>query len=196
MSEMISAAKTRCIYVVVTSTGTSVAKAIRVVTKMPYSHVSVTNDPSLRTLYSFSRNYRLSPLPASFNTEFIGEGTFGKFSNIPCEIYEIPLSEEYYQQFQLIIAHFIKSRKEFSYSLLGLLYVKMQIEKELRTKFVCSQFVAYVLDRCGVKLPKPPSIASPDDLRYIPEARLIYRGELNRYYQEMSASMRPITSAV
>lgn len=184
------------IYVVVTSTGTSVAKAIRVVTKMPYSHVSVTDDPSLRELYSFCRNYRLSPLPATFNTEFIGEGTFGQFQNIPCEIYEIPLSEENYETFQLIIAHFKNCRKEFSYSLIGLLRVKMQIEKELRTKFVCSQFVAYVLDRCGVSLPKPPSIASPDDLRYIPDAKLIYRGELNRYYTEMNAAVRPIAAPV
>jgi len=184
------------IFVVVTSTGTNIARAIRAVTRTPYSHASITDDPSLHQLYSFCRNYRLVPLPATFNTELIGEGVFGQFPNIPCEIYEIPLSEENYRQFQLIIDHFRNCRKEFSYSLIGLLRVKMQIEKELSTKFVCSQFVAYVLDRCGVTLPKPPSIASPDDLRYIPEAKLIYRGELNRYYSEKNAAMRPITSAV
>lgn len=196
MREMNISEKKHAIYVVLSSTDTNIARAIRVLTRMPYSHASVTDDPSLHRLYSFCRNYSMIPLPATFNTEFIGEGTFGRFENIPCEIYEILLSEADYQQFQLIIAHFKDCRKDFSYSLMGLLRVKMQIEKELRTKFVCSQFVAYVLDRCSVTLPKPPSIAAPEDLRHIPEARLIYRGELNRYYQEKTASVQPITSAV
>ena len=194
----ISHSKHKSIYVVVTRTGTGVAKAIRVVTKMPYSHVSLSGDASLHELYSFCRNYKPIPLPATFNTEMIGEGTLGKFDTIPCEVYEIPLRDEQYEQFQLIIEHFQNCRKDYSYSLLGLLFVKMQIEKELRTKFVCSQFVAYVLERCGVALNKPPCLSSPDDLRHIPGARLVYRGELNRYYHELNelSYMRTAHSAV
>lgn len=174
------------IYVVVSCTGTSVARAIRVVTKMPYSHASVSADPSLRELYSFARNYTPVPLPATFNPEYIGQGTLGKFSVIPCEIYEIPVSEEQYSAFLQLIDHFQACRKQYSYSLIGLLRVKMQIEKELSRKFVCSQFVAYVLHECGIQLDKPPCLYSPDDLRYLPQAKLVYRGELNRYYQEQN----------
>ena len=174
------------IYVVVSRTGTSVARAIRVVTKMPYSHASLAEDASLRELFSFARSYTPVPLPATFNPEYIGQGTLGKFTVIPCEIYEIPVTQEQYQHFQEIIAHFQAFRKRYSYSLIGLLRVKMQIEKELSRKFVCSQFVAYVLNECGVILDKPPCLYSPDDLRYLPQARLIYRGELNRYYQEQN----------
>ena len=35
-------------------------------------------------------------------------------------------------------------------------------------------------------LDKPPCLYSPDDLRYLPDAKLIYRGELNQYYQEQN----------
>ncbi len=176
--------KKRSVYVVVTRTGTGVAKIIRVISRMPYSHVSLSADPALHELYSFCRNYKPIPLPATFNTEVIGEGTLGKFANIPCEIYEVPLTAEQYHHFQCLIEHFTAYRKRYSYSIIGLIRVKLQIRSELHKKFVCSQFVAYVLNECGVKLDKPPCLYSPDDLRYLPDAKLIYRGELNRYYRE------------
>lgn len=190
--------KKRSIYVVMTRTDTGPAKAIRLFSRMPYSHVSLSGDASLHQLYSFCRNYTYIPLPASFNTELIGEGTFGKFADIPCEIYQIPLTEEQYTHFQCMIDHFISCRKLYSYSLIGLLRVKLQIESELRYKFVCSQFVAYVLEECGVHLDKAPCLYSPDDLRYLPDAKLIYRGELNRYYHEKNEmpSYMPMASAV
>lgn len=177
--------KNCAIYVVVTCTGTGVAKAIRAVTHMPYSHAAIALDPALSVLYSFSRSYRLSPLPATFNPEVVGTGTLAKFDCIPCEIYSIPLSEEQYLRIKGQIAYFCAFRREFSYSLMGLIWVKLQKERVLDRKFVCSQFVAYVLEECGVELEKPASLYSPDDLRYLPQAELIYRGELNRYYQEM-----------
>ena len=176
----------RSVYVVVTSTGTSIARAIRIISRMPYSHVSISAGPSLHTLYSFCRNYSQIPLPATFNTELIGQGTLGRFASIPCEIYEVPLTEEQYDRFQTMILHFCDNRKQYSYSILGLLWVKLQKERALQRKFVCSQFVAYVLDECGVKLEKPPCLYSPDDLRYLPDAKLVYRGELNRYYHDFN----------
>ena len=188
--------KNRSVYIVVTRTGTNVARAIRVFSRMPYSHVSLSADASLHQLYSFCRNYKRIPLPATFNTEMIGEGTLGKFSNIPCEIYEVPLTETQYMHFEHLIDHFITWRKHYSYSVMGLLRVKLQIESELQTKFVCSQFVAYVLDECGVTLDKPASLYSPDDLRYLPDARLIYRGELNRYYHDLHGSPMSYVPAI
>lgn len=178
--------KRRSVYVVVTRTGTSVARVIRIFSRMPYSHVSLSRDASLHQLYSFCRNYKPIPLPATFNTEMIGEGTLGAFDVIPCEIYEVPVTDAQYEHFEHLIEHFLECRKRYSYSIMGLLRVKLQIESKLKYKFVCSQFVAYVLKECGVKLNKPPCLYSPDDLRYLPDAKLIYRGELNHYYQEHS----------
>ena len=173
------------IYVVVTCTGTGIAKAIRVVTRMPYSHASISLDQTLDVLYSFCRSYRLSPLPATFNPEIVGTGTLGRFDNIPCEIYAIPVTEEQYLRMKGLIAYFCAFRRDFSYSLMGLIWVKLQKERELNRKFVCSQFVAYLLEECGIRLDKDPSLYSPDDLRYIPGANLVYRGELNQYYHAL-----------
>ncbi|MCQ2417099.1 MAG: hypothetical protein MJ071_04725 [Oscillospiraceae bacterium] len=186
--------KKKSIYLVVTSTGTGVARAIRVFSRMPYSHVSLSKDASLHQLYSFCRNYTITPLPATFNTEMIGEGTLGKFENIPCEIYKIPLTDRQYDHFEALIEHFIHCRKRYSYSVIGLLMVKFQIHWKPAKKFVCSQFVAYVLDECGVALDKPACLYSPEDLRYLPDAQLIYRGELNRYYHDQNETMSYVSA--
>lgn len=176
--------RNRAIYIVVTCTGTRIARAIRVVTRMPYCHASVSADENLSALYSFSRSFSSMPLPATFNLEYVGKGLLGKYSYIPCEIYAVPVTEEQYAHFLAILGHFTAFRKRYSYSLIGLLRVKMQIEKNLRHKFVCSQFVAYVLHECGITLQKKPCLYSPDDLRFLPQARLVYRGELNSYYRD------------
>ncbi|HBI85909.1 MAG TPA: hypothetical protein DDX71_06440 [Ruminococcus sp.] len=181
--------KSRSVFVVVTSTGTSVARAIRVLTKMPYSHVSLSSDASLRELYSFSRSFCRVPLPATFNRELIGEGTLGRFDRIPCEIYEIPMTQAQYARYEALIQHFVSCRKMYSYSLMGLIWVKLQKERQLQNKFVCSQFVAYVLEECGIVIDKPPCLCTPEDLRHLPEARLIYRGELNSYYRDQIENM-------
>lgn len=190
------AQKFRSVYVVVTCTGTGVARAIRFVTKQPYSHAAVALDPALSRLYSFSRVYKRTPLPASFVPESVGAGTLGRFDSIPCEIYAVSLTEMQYQRLKGMIAYFGMLRKAYSYSIMGLFRVKMQREHTLHRKFVCSQFVAYVLSECGVRLNKPACLYSPEDLRHLPDARLVYRGELNRYHRALSEEISPIRLAV
>lgn len=174
----------RYVYIVLTRTGTGVARVIRGLTRKPYSHASISVDSSLHQLFSFCRNNPRFPLPASFNEECVGQGVFGLFSDIPCEIYEIPISEKQYQQLREQIEHFLTYREQYSYSLSGLVSIPLQIKRDLRHKFVCSQFVAYMLQECGIVMEKPASLYSPEDLRHLPNARLIYRGELNSYYSK------------
>lgn len=177
-------ASTHSVYVVLTRTDTRVAKVIRILTRKPYSHASISMDISLRELFSFCRNHPRFPLPATFNEEHVGKGVFGLYDHIPCEIYEISLTEKQHRELCKQLLHFQNFRKLYSYSLLGLIRVPLQIRHELRYKFVCSQFVAYMLQECNVKLDKSASLYSPEDLRHLPMATLIYRGELNEYYSE------------
>ncbi len=178
------AMQTRSVYVVLTRTGTKVARVIRILTRKPYSHASISMDSSLHELFSFCRNNPRFPLPATFNEEYVGQGVFGLYDNIPCEIYEVPMTEAQHREFCKQLLHFQNFRGLYSYSLFGLVSVPLQIKRELRYKFVCSQFVAYMLQESNVKLNKPASLYSPEDLRHLPTARLIYRGELNEYFSE------------
>lgn len=177
---------TDAIYITLSQTGTNVAKVIKFFTRKPYNHSSIAADLSLSDMYSFCRKYTPFPLPAGFCHEIVGEGTLGRFPNIPCEIYEIPVSAEQKQKFYQILNHFKEYKDIYSYNIIGFWSIPFRLHIERKYKFVCSQFVAYIIKEAGVNLSKPFCMYSPEDLRHLPNARLVYRGELNEFYQKYS----------
>ena len=70
----------------------------------------------------------------------------------------------------------------YSYNILGLLTVYLNIEWNRQKNFLCSQFVAYTMDKIGIPLEKPFCLYTPDDFRNFPGAVLVYSGELNDFY--------------
>ena len=184
------------IYVIVAQTGTGPARFFRFITKKPFNHVSLSADVTLSEMYSFCRTYRPVPLPATFNKEIVGKGTLGQFGYIPCEIYRIPVTKEQKAEYNSIIRHFVDNRNIYSYNILGLLAVYMNIEWKRKKSFVCSQFVAYTLDKIGIPLEKSFCLYTPDDFRRFPGATLYYAGELNTFYDDIMSrpeSMYPRT---
>ena len=158
------------IFVLLMQTGTSVAKVLQFFTGKPYNHASVALDLTLEEMYSFCRNHIHFPLPAGFNQEIVGEGTLGRFLVIPCEIYAIPVTKEKKQEFEQNLAYFKNHRSMFSYNVLGLGTTFLRIRWSRKHKLHCSQFVATLLAQSGVRLNKPLSLHTPDDLRYISDA--------------------------
>lgn len=173
------------IYLIVAQTGTKPASFFKFFTRKPYNHVSLSGDITLSEMYSFCRTYRSFPLPATFNKETVGEGTLGKFGTIPCEIYRVPVTQAQKNKYNRVIKHFVENRNIYSYNLLGLLAVYLNIEWKRKKSFVCSQFVAYTMDKIGISLEKPFCLYKPDDFRHFPEATLIYSGELNSFYNSV-----------
>ncbi|HRU97039.1 hypothetical protein [Ruminococcus sp. XPD3002] len=178
------------IYLIVAQTGTRPARFFRFITKKPYNHVSLSGDVSLSEMYSFCRTYQPFPLPATFNKEIVGKGTLGKYDFIPCEIYRISVTGEQKKEYDRIIRHFSDNRNIYSYNVLGLLAVYLNIEWNRKKSFVCSQFVAYTMDKIGIPLEKPFCLYKPDDFRKFPGATLVYSGELNSFYDDMHALYR------
>ncbi len=181
------------IYLIIAQTGTRPARFFRFFTKKPYNHVSLSGDASLSEMYSFCRSYTPFPLPATFNKETVGEGTLGKYDFIPCEIYRIPVTREQKLEYERIIRHFSDNRNIYSYNVLGLIAVYFNIEWNRKYSFVCSQFVAYTMDKIGIKLEKPFCLYTPDDFRSFPGATLVYSGELNSFYFDMKDQRRYVS---
>lgn len=173
------------IYVLVSQTGTTISKILKVFTRKPYNHVSVACKEDLKEMYSFCRNNPERPLPATFNKEIIGEGTLGKFNIIPCELYRIPVTKEQKDMFFENIEYFKKNREYFSYNCIGLGFIFFNIAFRRKNKFVCSQFVGHMLEKSGInsRIHKPVCLQTPEDFRHIPGAELIYRGNLNNYHE-------------
>ena len=140
------------IFLLVTQTGTNISKIIKLFTRKPYNHASLSKDLSLSEMYSFCRTYKRFPIPATFNKEIVGKGVLGMFSYIPCEIYEIPVSHEQKMKFESLIEHFKSHRRNYSYNYLGLGSILFKIKYKNKNKFLCSQFAAYILQQIGIEL--------------------------------------------
>lgn len=169
------------IYMVLTQSGTKISQTIRLFTRKPYNHASLADDATLKNMYSFCRRYN-RPLPAGFNREYVGAGVFGRFEIIPCEIYRIELTEKQRRTYEATIRYFISHQTDLDYNILGLGAILVNKNLPRKYKYLCSQFVAYVLNEIGITLNKPVFLNTPDDLRYLSGAKLIYSGELNRYF--------------
>ena len=178
------------IYIIVAQTGTRPAKFFRFFTKKPYNHVSLSGTPDLSDMYSFCRTYTPLPLPATFNQEIVGKGTLGQYGYIPCEIYRLKVTREQKEKYNELIRHFCENRSSYSYNVLGLLALYLNIDWSRDKSFACSQFVAYTMDQIGVPLEKPFSLYIPDDFRRFPGADLYYAGELNCFHDEVCEKYR------
>lgn len=57
-----------------------------------------------------------------------------------------------------------------------------------KNKFVCSQFVAYMLRESGIyTFEKDLFLVTPDDFRSIPQAELIFEGNLRDYFNDVNS---------
>ncbi|MCL2054945.1 MAG: hypothetical protein FWG90_11010 [Oscillospiraceae bacterium] len=179
----------RYIYIVLTKTKTAVAKIIRFISKKTYSHASLAFDEMLSDMYSFSRDYSRIPIPAHFNIENINTAVFGRYDNIPCEVYRIPVTEEQLVETQELIEHFLSNRKHYRYDLAALLLMGLNIPYQGKDKFVCSVWVGFVLGKSGIEhnIKKHPSLVEPEDLRNVSGAELIYEGNLKEYQDHISS---------
>lgn len=168
------------LYVILTQTGTVPARIIKLVTKAPYNHTSITSDEELYDIYSFCRKYKASPLPAGFVNE-TELGVFDMFSSVPCEVYSFDVTDQQFYKYQNTLKHFKKESKLYSYNVLGLFALAFGIPVHRKNHFICSQFVAYILTECGAaKFNKDLCLVKPDDFRYLDNAKLIYKGDMKR----------------
>lgn len=172
------------VYILVSQSGTTISKILKMFTRKPYNHVSVSCESDLSEMYSFCRNKPERPLPATFNKEIIGEGTLGKYNMIPCELYRISVTDEQKELLYKNIEHFKQNRDCYSYNCIGLGFMLFHIAFRRKNKFVCSQFVGYILEKSGInsQIHKPVCLQTPEDFRHIPDAELIYKGNLNNYH--------------
>lgn len=171
------------IYIILTQTGTTIARMIKLFTKAPYNHSSVCSDRRLDEMYSFCRYYKYSPLPAGFSKEHVNTCVFGMYSNVPCSVYKIPVTDEQYMKYRQLIAYFKKEKNNYSFNLMGFVGAVINVPIHRKRKFVCSQFVAFMLRESGIyTFYKDLFLITPNDFRDIPQAELLFEGNLKDYY--------------
>ena len=91
------------IYIVLTYTGTMLARVIKAFTGNEFAHVSIALDVELKNMYSFGRLNPYNPFIGGFVHEYIDDGTFKRFKNTVSKVYAIQIEDEKYEKLKNII---------------------------------------------------------------------------------------------
>ncbi|MGE7825507.1 hypothetical protein [Paenibacillus sp. NPDC093718] len=170
------------VFILLTNTGTLFTKVIQGYTRAPYNHASISFNRELSELYSFGRKNPNNPLNGGFVKEDLKTGTFSKYPNTTCVIYELQVSERDIAKMKRVLQAFIRKDKKYFYNILGVLGIALKEPIEFSNSYFCSQFVAEILKRSGVRLwDKLPALVTPDDFRQSERLQLIYEGKLSEY---------------
>lgn len=173
------------VFILLTNTGTLFTKVIQTYTKAPYNHASISFNRELSELYSFGRKHPSNPLNGGFVKEDIKTGTFSKYPNTTCVIYELQVSDREIEKMKRVLQLFIRRRNKYLYNILGVIGIALKEPVEFSNSYFCSQFVAEILERSGIKLwNKLPALVTPDDFRQSGQLHLIYEGKLSEYEPE------------
>lgn len=174
--------KTQPIYILLTDTGTWFTRLIRWFTNAPFNHVSIVFDEQLREIYSFGRKRPRNPLFAGFVKENVYTGTYVYFQNTRCVLLKYHVTEEELKKIRTIIQSFEKNKDYYSYNLIGLLGVLLQIPIAKKNAYFCSQFVAEVFQKSGLDFWNiPPALVTPNHFFSHLDFELIYAGKLYDY---------------
>ena len=161
----------RKIFVLLTQFPGFDSKALRWWTHFPYSHVSLGLDEDMNTFYSF--------VVKGFIVEDISRYNKPGRSPFPCELYALEVSESTYQAVKKNMQTFVGNQSKLAYTRLGLILTLANIPWRLKNQYICSQFVAQILQRCAaVRLKKDSTLYLPKDFPRLKGLKMIFKGDL------------------
>lgn len=168
----------RKIYIVLTRTNTFLSRLIGFIKDDEYTHASISLDMNLNKMYSFGRKYTYNPFIGCFTKEKLNEGVFGRQNNLYGLVMEVEVSYEQYEKAESLINEFISNKSLYKYNYMGLIDCLLNKESCNNYRFLCSEFVYYILNRSNiVNFNKSRNLVRPQDLLNI-NGKVIFKGNL------------------
>ena len=173
------------IYVLLMHTNTIPSKFVKFFTRYEYSHVAISLEKECKTIYSFGRKSLHNIFNGGFSVQNKKGEFFQKFNNTICKIYEIKVTQEQYQEVKNIINYMENNTSKYKYDFIGIIPRFFKIPITFENKFVCSYFIAYVLDKAQIcSFEKDISLVVPKNFENIINASEIYKGKYLKYMYE------------
>ncbi len=136
-----------------------------------YTHAAIGLEEDLNIFYSF----RKSGFTVEQVTRYLKPGR----EPFPCALYEITVSHKIYRRVKKLIAAYAARKKFLGYTHLTLVACFFGIRLHIPNRYICSQFVAEVLQRANAaRLPKHSALCLPRDFHEMKETRMIFSGDL------------------
>ena len=170
------------IYILLMHTHTMPANFVKLMTNYEYSHVAISLDKKCDVLYSFGRKRLNSILDAGFSIENKDGEFFKKFNNTYCKIYEVPIQDEQYGNLENTIKKMKDNKDVYKYDFIGTAFRYFNIPVSFKNKYVCSHFVASLLEENSIhNFNKKSYFVKPKDFEKISTFDEIYTGKYNLY---------------
>lgn len=174
----------KSIYILLTKSDTYVSKLIKMTTSDTYTHASISFSENLQPLYSFSRKYVNSPLPAGLRMEPLTKGFFKKYNYIPCALYELEVEDDIYYAARAEVEQMMEESSAYRFNVIGLILCRLNIPFHRKNCYFCSEFVSEILSKSqALVLPKDTSLMRPNDYTKIPHLSCLFEGRLNKLVQ-------------
>lgn len=166
------------IYVVLTRTNTIISRLIGFFTKDEFTHASISLDRDLENMYSFGRKYEFYPFIGVFKHENLNKGTYKYCRVLPGAVIEFEVSKQQYKRAKALLRYFIANASQYKYNYMGLINNLLNREACDSSRFVCSEFVYYILKESGIAdLKISRNLVRPQSLLRL-NGRVIFKGDL------------------
>lgn len=171
------------IYILLTDTGTLLNRLIKLYTKAPFNHASISFDRELKEVYSFGRKKPWNPFIGGFVKENL---CWALFARAKCAVYSCSVDADTYDGIMEDVQSFCRDSSRYSYNLLGLFGVIFNKDFKRENTYFCSQFVAFVLQHNGIDpVGKPSAFTTPGDFEKSERLKLVYSGNLCEYKADL-----------
>ena len=170
------------IYIILMHTRTIPARLIKFFTRYEYSHVGIALEKDCNVIYSFGRRNVYSILNGGFTAEYKEGEFFHKFNQTVCKIFETQITDEQFEKLNSIFTYMKSKENEYKYDYFGIIPRFFGIPIILKNRYVCSYFVASVLERTHIcSFNKRVCFIKPEDFEHLKGFKEIYRGSFNLY---------------
>lgn len=172
----------RKIYVVLMHTDTIPSKLVKLFTRYKYSHVAISLDKSCYTTYSFGRKDLKNILNGGFSIQNKDGEFFKKFNGAICKIYEVEVQDSQYEMVQKMLTDMENNKDIYKYDFLGIILRFFKLPITFKNKFVCSYFVAYILERANIcAFEQEACLVVPKNFEDLDGFNEIYMGSYMKY---------------
>lgn len=170
------------IYIIQMYSQTLPSKLVKLVTKYKYSHIGICLNKKCDLIYSFGRRSLNNFFNGGFVIERKNGKFFQKFNKTICRIYELEVSQNQYMNIKEQLDYMEKNQKLYKYDFWGVFLRTFNIPISFKNYYVCSQFIAELLEKFGIyKFKKKVCFVKPKDFDMVEGVKEIYSGEYLAY---------------
>ena len=187
----------KSVYVVLMRSKSILSVAINLLKGDKYTHAAISLNAELSLMFSFGRRRFWNPFVGCFKRERLDDEFFSRQKKLPGVIIRIPINEKTFKSIADDILEMLLEAHAYKFNVWGMFLTTIKkdfspvisycskIEEEASNDYFCSEFVYQLLREHSVAdFGTPRGCVRPWHLYYltqIPEARLIYEGDLLLY---------------